>query len=50
VKSFFYQVKPADAWTYTGVVLVLFIVGSLAGLIPARRAASLEPMTALREE
>lgn len=50
VKSFLYQVTPADAWTYSSVVLLLFLVGSLAALIPARRAASVEPMTALREE
>jgi putative ABC transport system permease protein len=50
VESFLYQVKPADAWTYAGVMLVLLLVGSLAALIPARRAAALEPMTALREE
>jgi predicted permease len=50
LSSFLYLVKPADAWTYVSVILVLFVVGSLAALIPARRAASVEPMTALREE
>jgi ABC-type antimicrobial peptide transport system permease subunit len=50
VKSFLYQVKPEDAWTYSGVVLLLLVVGSVAALIPARRAAAVEPMTALREE
>ncbi|MGB8521891.1 MAG: ABC transporter permease, partial [Candidatus Acidiferrales bacterium] len=50
VKSFLYQVKPADAWTYSGVVLLLLLVGSVAALIPARRAAAVEPMTALRDE
>ena len=50
VKSFLYQVKPEDAWTYSGVVLLLLLVGSVAALIPARRAAAAEPMTSLREE
>jgi putative ABC transport system permease protein len=50
VKSFLYQVKPEDTWTYAGVMLLLLLVGSLAGLIPARRAAAVEPMVALREE
>jgi putative ABC transport system permease protein len=50
VTSFLYQVKPADAWTYSAVVLLLLIVGSVAGLIPARRAATVDPMTTLREE
>jgi putative ABC transport system permease protein len=50
VTSFLYQVKPADAWTYSGVVFLLLLVGTVAALIPARRAAAVEPMTALREE
>ncbi len=50
VKSFLYQVKPADAWTYASVVTLLLVVGSVAALIPARRAAAVEPMTALRDE
>jgi putative ABC transport system permease protein len=50
VRSFLYQVKPVDAWTYSGVGLLLLLVGSVAALIPARRAAAVEPMTALREE
>jgi predicted permease len=50
VGSFLYQVKPADALTYSGVALLLLIVGSVAALIPARRAAAVEPMAALREE
>jgi ABC-type antimicrobial peptide transport system permease subunit len=43
-------VKPADAWTYSGVVVLLLVVGSVAALIPARRAATVEPMIALRDE
>jgi putative ABC transport system permease protein len=50
VKSFLYQVKPLDFWTYSGVGLLLLLVGSVAALIPARRAAAVQPMTALREE
>lgn len=50
VESFLYGVKPADAWTYFTVILLLVGVGSLAALIPARRAASLDPMTTLRED
>lgn len=50
VKSFLYQVKPADLWTYLGVVFLLLLVGSVAALVPAHRAATVEPMTALREE
>ena len=50
VKSFLYQVQPLDAWTYCAVALALAIVGLAAALLPARRAASIEPMQALRTE
>jgi len=49
VKSFLFGVKPLDAATYVSVVVALFVVGLVAALIPARRAASVEPMDALRE-
>jgi len=50
VKSFLYGVKPLDAWTYAGVGVLLTVVGSLAAVIPARRAAAVEPIEALRDE
>jgi putative ABC transport system permease protein len=50
VKSFLYQVQPLDGWTYVAVVLALAVIGSTAALLPARRAASIEPMQALRED
>jgi putative ABC transport system permease protein len=50
VKSFLYQVQPADLWTYAAVSVSLLAVGAVASLLPARRAASIEPMQALREE
>ncbi|WP_263356877.1 ABC transporter permease [Acidicapsa ligni] len=50
VKGFLYQVQPLDAWTYAAVVLTLCVIGVFASLLPARRAASIEPMEALRME
>ena len=50
VKSFLYQVKTIDPVTYTGVILLLLVVGILAAFIPARRAAAVEPIEALRDE
>jgi putative ABC transport system permease protein len=50
VKSFLYQVQPLDGWTYAGVGGLLIVVGVLAAVIPARRAAAVEPIEALRDE
>jgi ABC-type antimicrobial peptide transport system permease subunit len=50
VKSFLYQVQPLDVWTYVAVALALPAIGLMAALLPARKAASIEPMQALRED
>jgi ABC-type antimicrobial peptide transport system permease subunit len=50
VKSFLYQVQPLDAWTYVAVALALSVIGLTAALIPAFKAAAIEPMQALRED
>ena len=50
ITGFLYQVKPLDAWTYAAVALALPAIGLTAALLPARRAASIQPMQALREE
>ncbi|MGD0912524.1 MAG: ABC transporter permease [Terracidiphilus sp.] len=50
LKSFLYEVKPTDISTYLCVAATLAIVGLVAALIPARKAASIQPMQALRED
>jgi predicted permease len=45
-----YGVKTYDPLTLAGAVLVLAVFAAVAGFIPARRAASIEPMNALRTE
>jgi predicted permease len=50
VTSFLYHVQPVDLGTYAAVVLALPIIGLTAALLPARKAASIEPMQALRED
>lgn len=48
--SLLFKVKPTDPVTLIGVALLLAAVAMLAGYIPARRALSVHPMTALRSE
>ena len=48
--SLLYDVRPLDTATIASAVVVLMICSALAGLWPARRAASVDPMQALRTE
>jgi putative ABC transport system permease protein len=43
-------VKPTDPVTYVAMVAVFFGIAASASWIPARRAASLDPTRALRDE
>ncbi|HUB80290.1 MAG TPA: ABC transporter permease [Bryobacteraceae bacterium] len=48
--GFLYRLAPNDPSTLAMACLVLAAAAALAGFLPARRAAKLDPMTALREE
>ena len=50
VSSFLYGVAPTDAATLVTALALLGIAATLAGYLPARRAAHADPATALREE
>ena len=50
LQSLLIGIEPSDPITYAGVIGVLTIVAAAACLLPARRAASLDPVTTLREE
>jgi len=50
VKSMLYGIQPYDPLTMVGGVLILLAVALAASWIPARRAASVQPMQALRHE
>ena len=50
VRSLLAEVPAHDPMTFAAVALVLGVVGLLAAWIPARRAARVDPMVALREE
>jgi predicted permease len=45
-----YEVKPTDPLTFSAVPLLLVAAAVLACWLPARRAASVDPITALRYE
>jgi putative ABC transport system permease protein len=49
-KSLLFEVTPTDPLTFVGVGLVLLTSALLASFLPARRAASIDPIVALRSE
>jgi predicted permease len=49
-QSLLYDMQSDDVRIFLGAALVLLIVGLAAGLLPARRAARMEPVAALRVE
>ena len=50
IKSQLYEITSADAQVMTAAIVTLAIATCIAGIIPARRAASIDPARALRAE
>ena len=44
------EIDPRDPISYSGVLLMIVIVAVIASYIPARRAATINPVDALRAE
>jgi putative ABC transport system permease protein len=50
LSSYLFHVTPTDPTTFTAVVVLLGMVALAASYVPARRAARVDPLTALRTE
>jgi predicted permease len=50
LQDFLYEVEPGDPQVIVSIVTLLVVVGLLASYLPARRAAAIDPMVALRDE
>jgi putative ABC transport system permease protein len=50
LETFLFEVRPTDPGTFAAVVALLVAVTLMAGLLPARRASTLDPLVALRHE
>jgi predicted permease len=50
LKSQLFGIKPNDPLTYCAAALLLLVITLLAGALPARRAATIDPCEALRHE
>jgi putative ABC transport system permease protein len=48
--SLLYGIVPTDPVTFIGVPVILITASLAAVILPARRAARIEPLVALREE
>jgi ABC-type antimicrobial peptide transport system permease subunit len=50
VQSLLFGLKPMDALSLSGVILIMTVMALTAAILPARRAIRVDPLTALRYE
>jgi ABC-type lipoprotein release transport system permease subunit len=48
LRQFLYGVTPHDALSFAAVAFALLVVSAVATIVPAKRAASVDPVRALR--
>ena len=50
VSGFLFQIQPRDPWVYVAVCAAFIVAGLTAAVVPARRAAGVDPLVALRQD
>jgi len=50
ISSQLFGVTPLDVWTFAAAMATLGTVAAISGLLPARRASTIDPLTALRHD
>ena len=50
VPSLLFRVSPLDPWTYSAATLCVMAIAWIACYLPSRRAATVNPVNALRAE
>jgi putative ABC transport system permease protein len=50
LQSLLFEVRATDVATYTAISLLVLLISIIACVIPARRAASVDPVLALKHE
>jgi len=50
LRSLLFNVSPTDPWTFAGIAGLLFAVAMVACWLPARRAAQVDPIVAMRHD
>jgi putative ABC transport system permease protein len=50
LRGFLYGITATDPVTFAGVIVLVAVVGTVAAIVPARRAARVDPLVALRQD
>jgi putative ABC transport system permease protein len=48
LETLLYEIRATDPWTYAAIAALLFAIALVACYLPARRAAKMDPVSALR--